>query len=74
MHTAEMRDPRASMTQMLLMISILEMRPTPRVEQKSTRALVMMEDPAALAAVRTASCRSAPYCSSSRKRVVIRMA
>ena len=41
MTSAEMREPRASIRQMLLIRSILETSPTPRVEQKSTSALVM---------------------------------
>ena len=63
--TDEISAPRASIMQMLLMISILEMAPTPKVAQNSTRELVMMGASEAVAAMWMASFRSFPRRSSS---------
>ena len=49
--SAEISAPRASIMQMLLMISILAISPTPKVAQNSTKELVMMEGSDALAAI-----------------------
>ena len=74
MTIALITEPRASIEQMLLIISMLQVRYTPKVAQKKTSALDIMERSAALAAMRMAFMRSCPRCSSSRKRVVNRMA
>ena len=74
MMQAEISEPRASIMQMPLMISILETRPTPSVAQNRTSALEMIEASDASAAAIAASFAVFPLCSSSRKRVVIRMA
>ena len=74
MQTAEISVPLANIMQMLLIISIMEIRPTPNVAQNSTIALVMIEESAEEAAFKMAVLRSRPFCSSSLKRVVIRMA
>ena len=63
--SAEMTAPRESIRQMLLTMSIVEISATPRVEQKKTRALVMMEMSEEVAAIWMASFRSLPFCSSS---------
>ena len=70
MHSADITEPRASMMHMLLIISILEISPTPRVARNSTIALVIIDESDADAAVRMAAVRFSPLCSSSRKRVV----
>ena len=62
---AEMMAPRDSIRQMLLTMSMVEISATPRVEQKKTRALVMMEMSEEVAAIWMASFRSLPFCSSS---------
>ena len=62
--SALMTAPRASIEQMLLMISIFEMSETPKVAQKKTEALVMIDLSEALEAILIASTRSCPFCSS----------
>ena len=49
------------MTQMELMISISEIRPTPSVAQNITRELVMMEPSEAVAAISMASTEDLPF-------------
>ena len=71
---AEIRAPRASMMQMAPMRSIEDTKDTPRVAQNITSALVMMEASAESAAMRIASFRFLPLCSSSWNREVIKMA
>ena len=63
--TAEMIAPRASMTQIAPIRSMDETNDTPSVAQNSTSALVTMEASEESAAMRTASMRSLPLCSSS---------
>ena len=58
--TAEISAPRASMTQIELMISISEIRPTPSVAQNITRELVIMEPSEAVAAISMASAALLP--------------
>lgn len=66
--------PRASMEQMLLIISMREIRLTPIFAQKNTNALVTMDLSDALDAILIAVTRSYPLFSSSRNRVVSRIA
>lgn len=54
MTIALITEPRASIEQMLLIISMLQVRYTPKVAQKKTSALDIMERSAALAAMRMA--------------------
>ena len=71
---AEINAPRASMMQMAPMRSMEDTKDTPKVAQNSTSALVMMEESAESAAMRMASFRLLPLCSSSWNREVIKMA
>ena len=72
--SAEISAPRASMTQMAPMRSMEDTKDTPRVAQKSTKALVTMDASEDAAATRMASSRPRPFFSSSWKREVIKMA
>ena len=72
--TALIIAPRASIEQSTLIRSILEMTLTPDVAQKKTSALLMIDLSAALEAILIASTLSWPLRSSSRKRVVMRIA
>ena len=62
---AEISAPRASMMQMAPMRSIEDTKDTPSVAQNSTSALVMIEASEESAAMRMASMRLLPLCSSS---------
>ena len=62
---AEIRAPRASMTQMAPMRSMEDTKDTPSVAQNSTRALVTIEASEASAAARMAYIRGRPFRSSS---------
>lgn len=63
--TAEITEPRANMTQMLLMMPMDDISPTLRVVQRRTSELVIMDESEVLTDIKIASFRSCPFCISS---------